>query len=82
MNNLKEPNPLPNGIQESSEDPLGFIYPTYRAAQTETHVEKPSPKSSHQPSPYVSLDLRRFRGLFQTENSTRKGEQCHEQTLP
>jgi hypothetical protein len=28
------------------------------------------------------MDLRRFRGLFQTENSTRKGEQCHEQTRP
>jgi transposase InsO family protein len=26
--------------------------------------------------------LRRFRGLFQTENSTRKGDQCHEQTRP
>src|SRR5215213_2324096 len=35
-------------------DPTGFIYPTYRAAPTETHVEKPSPKSSHQPSAYVS----------------------------
>jgi hypothetical protein len=28
------------------------------------------------------LDLRRFRGLFETENSTRKGEHCHEQTRP
>ena len=28
------------------------------------------------------VDLRRFRGLFQTENSARKGEQCHEQTPP
>src|SRR5215217_2812129 len=28
------------------------------------------------------MDLRRFRGLFQTENGTRKGEQCHEQTRP
>src|SRR5215211_5383224 len=28
------------------------------------------------------LDLRRFRGLFKTENSARKGEHCHEQTLP
>ncbi len=26
------------------------------------------------------LDLHRFRGLFETENSARKGEQCHEQT--
>jgi len=30
----------------------------------------------------AAMDLRRFRGLFQTENSARKGEQCHEQTLP
>jgi transposase len=26
------------------------------------------------------VDLHRFRGLIQTKNSTRKGEQCHEQT--
>jgi transposase len=26
--------------------------------------------------------LRRFRGLFKTENSARKGDQCHEQTRP
>src|SRR5688500_6044329 len=38
-------------------DPTGFIYPTYRAAQTETHVEKPSLKSSHQPSAYVSSSV-------------------------
>ena len=54
MNNLKELNPFPTRVQGSSEDPPGFIYPTYRAAQTETHVEKPSPKSSDQPSAYVS----------------------------
>jgi len=30
MNNLKELHPVPNSIQTSSEDPLGFIYPTYR----------------------------------------------------
>jgi CRP/FNR family cyclic AMP-dependent transcriptional regulator len=28
------------------------------------------------------VDLRRFRGLFKTENSARKGEHCHEQTRP
>jgi hypothetical protein len=54
MNNLKERNSVPTSLQGSSEDPPGFIYPSYRAAQTETHVEKPSPKSSHQPSAYVS----------------------------
>jgi hypothetical protein len=54
MNNLKEPNPLPNGIQESSEDPPGFIYSSYRAAQTETHRDKAPLKGSHQEVAYVS----------------------------
>jgi len=54
MNNLRELNPVPNSVQTSSEDPPGFIYPTYRAAQTETHVDKPPLKGSHQPSVYVS----------------------------
>jgi hypothetical protein len=35
-------------------DPTGFIYPSYRAAQTETHRDKPSSKSSHPRSAYVS----------------------------
>jgi hypothetical protein len=54
MNNLKELNPVPTSIQGSSEDPPGFIYPTYRAAQTETHVDKPSSKSSHKDVAYLS----------------------------
>jgi hypothetical protein len=54
MNNLKRLNPLPNSLQESSEERLGFIYPSYQAAQTETHVDKPPLKDSHQPSAYVS----------------------------
>ena len=54
MNNLKELNPVPNSVQESAEDPTGFIYPSYQAAQTETHVDKPPVKDSHQPSAYVS----------------------------
>ena len=28
------------------------------------------------------LDLRRFRGLYKTENSAQKGEHCHERTRP
>jgi hypothetical protein len=28
------------------------------------------------------VDLHRFCGLFETENSARKGEHCHEQTRP
>src|ERR687898_762605 len=35
-------------------DPTGFIYPTYRAAQTEASRDKPSLKCSHQRSAYVS----------------------------
>jgi hypothetical protein len=30
----------------------------------------------------VALDLRRFRGLFQTEINARKGAQCHERIRP
>src|SRR5918995_7069826 len=52
--------PCPAGRHESAvpclppTDPTGFIYPSYRAAQTETHVEKPPLKGSHQRSAYVS----------------------------
>jgi hypothetical protein len=54
MNNLKELNPISNDLQETSEDPPGFIYPTYRAAPTETQRDKPSSKSSHQDVAYLS----------------------------
>jgi hypothetical protein len=37
-----------------SEDPPGFIYPTYRAAPTSAQRDKQSLTSSHQPSAYVS----------------------------
>src|SRR5918995_4114768 len=35
-------------------DPTGFIYPSYRAAPTETLTDKPSLNSSHQGVAYVS----------------------------
>jgi hypothetical protein len=54
MNNLRELNPVPTSVQASSEDPPGFIYPTYQAAQTETHRDLPSSNSSHQEVAYVS----------------------------
>jgi hypothetical protein len=57
MNNRKELNPLPYGVQESSEDPLGFIYPTYRAAGTETQRDMPSLESPHQEVAYVSSSV-------------------------
>jgi hypothetical protein len=54
MSNLKELNPISNDLQETSEDPTGFIYPTYRAAGTEASRDKPPLKGSHQRSAYVS----------------------------
>jgi hypothetical protein len=57
MNNLKELNPVPNSVQTSSEDPPGFIYPTYRAAPTEASRDKPSLKSSDQGVAYVSSSV-------------------------
>jgi hypothetical protein len=57
MNNLKELNPVPNSIQRSSEDPPGFIYPSYRAAGTETQRDMPSLESSHQGVAYVSSSV-------------------------
>ncbi len=52
--------PSPVGRHESAipcpppTDHSGFIYPTYRAAQTETHRDKPLLKGSHQGVAYVS----------------------------
>lgn len=57
MNNLKEVNPVPNGIQELSEGRPGFIYPSYRAAGTDASRDKPSLKSSHQGVAYVSSSV-------------------------
>jgi hypothetical protein len=57
MNNLKELNPVPTSVQGSSEDPPGFIYPSYRAAPTETHRDMPSLKSPHQGVACVSFSV-------------------------
>jgi hypothetical protein len=57
MNNHKEHIPIPNSLQESSEDPLGFIYPTYRAAGTEAHRDRPSAKNSHEGVAYISSSV-------------------------
>jgi hypothetical protein len=54
MNDLKELNPISNGLQESPEDPPGFIYPSYRAAGTEPSRDKAPPKGSHQDVAYLS----------------------------
>jgi hypothetical protein len=57
MNNLKELNPISNDLQETSEDPPGFIYPSYQAAQTETHRDRLSLNSSYQRIAYVSSSV-------------------------
>src|ERR671920_1420264 len=38
-------------------DPTGFIYPSYRAAGTETQRDMPSLESSHQEVAYVSSSV-------------------------
>jgi hypothetical protein len=53
MNNLKELNPVPNGIRKSSEGPPGFIYPAYRAAGTAAQRDKRPLYTSHQGVAYV-----------------------------
>jgi hypothetical protein len=55
--------PCPAGRHESAipcsppTDPAGFIYPTYRAAQTETQRDMPSLESPHQGVAYVSSSV-------------------------
>jgi hypothetical protein len=70
MTNLKERYSVLNGLQESSEDPPGFIYPTYRAAQTETQRDKPSLNNSHQGVAYVSSSVGGSVSTLSFENST------------
>jgi hypothetical protein len=74
MNNLKELNPVPTRIQGSSEDPLGFIYPSYRAAQTETHRDKPPLKSPHQGVAYVSSSVEGSVSTLSFEDTTTKNQ--------
>ena len=57
MNNVKELNPISNDLKGTSEDPPGFIYPTYRAAGTLASRDMPSLKRSHQGVAYVSSSV-------------------------
>jgi len=70
MNNLRVRNFVPNSIQTSSEDPLGFIYPTYRAAPTEASRDKSSLKSSHEGVAYVSSSVGGSVSTLSFEDST------------
>src|SRR3712207_1431670 len=55
--------PCPGGRHQSDmlcsspTNPTGFIYSSYRAAQTETQRDMPSPKSSHEGVAYVSSSV-------------------------
>jgi len=74
MNNLRERNPIPTRVQESHEDRQGFIYPTYRAAGTETQRDKPSPKSSHQDVAYLSSSVGGSVSTLSFEDTTIKNQ--------
>jgi hypothetical protein len=70
MNNLRERNPVLTSVQGSSEDPPGFIYPTYQAAQTETLTDKPSLNSSHQGVAHVFSSVGGSVSTLSFEDST------------
>src|ERR687897_572297 len=53
-------------------DPTGFIYPTYRAAGTETQRDKPSSKSSHQDAAYLSSAVGGSVSILSFEDTTIK----------
>jgi hypothetical protein len=55
-------------------DSTGFIYPSYRAASTETHVDKPPLKGSHQPSAYVSSSVGGSVSTLSFEDITTKNQ--------
>jgi hypothetical protein len=74
MNNLKELNPVPNSVQTSSEDRLGFIYPSYRAAQTEIQRDMPSLESPHQGVAYVSSSVGGSVSTLSFENTTSRND--------
>jgi hypothetical protein len=53
-------------------DPTGFIYPTYRAAQTETQRDMPSLKSPHQEVAYLSSAVGGSISTLSFEDTTTK----------
>src|ERR671911_2104921 len=55
-------------------DPPGFIYPTYRAAQTETQRDEASLKDSHQGVAYVSSSVGGSVSTLSFEDTTIKNQ--------
>jgi hypothetical protein len=74
MNNLNELNPASTSVQGTSEEPPGFIYPTYRAAGTEASRDKPPSKDSHQGDAYVSSAVGGSVSTLSFENTTTKNQ--------
>jgi hypothetical protein len=72
MNNLKELNPISNDLQETSEDPPGFIYPSLQAAGTEASRDKPPLKDSHQGVAYLSSSVGGSISTLSFEDTTTK----------
>jgi hypothetical protein len=74
MNNLNERNLNPNSVQKLSEDPPGFIYPSYQAAQTETQRHKHSLDNSHQGVAYISSSVGGSVSTLSFEDTTIKNQ--------
>jgi hypothetical protein len=72
MNNVKGRNLVPTSAHGSSEGPQGFIYPTYRAAPTETQREMPSLKSPHKGVAYISSSVGGSVSALSFEDTTSK----------
>jgi hypothetical protein len=62
-------------------DPTGFIYPTYRAAPTDTNREKPPSKDSHQGVAYVSSAVGGSVSTLSFEDTTTKNRLRHSKRL-
>jgi hypothetical protein len=72
MNNLKVLNSILTSVQESAEDPPGFIYPSYRAALTETQMHKRYLDGSHQGVAYISSAVGGSVSTLSFEDTTTK----------
>ena len=59
-------------LYASPTNPTGFIYPSYRAAGTETQRDMPSLESPHQPSAYVSSSVGGSVSTLSFEDTTTK----------
>src|SRR5215212_7293641 len=68
----------------SATHPFHSLLLTFFSTVRKAPLDSPADRRLAYPSSAnpIRVDLRRFRGLFETGNSARKGEQCHERTRP